>query len=67
MGVLVIVGGTTALVGALIALGQIDKSSGPSLSGEQSWLGSSLLAVGKRSFDFRLAACLLIYPLPMGL
>jgi len=63
--VLVIVGGTTALVGALIALAQIDIKRAISFL-VSSWLGLLFLAVGSGASDSAWRM-LLIYPLPMAL
>jgi NAD(P)H-quinone oxidoreductase subunit 5 len=62
---LVVVGGTTALVGALIALAQIDIKRALSFL-VSSWFGLLFMAVGCGAVD---AAwhMLLIYPLPMAL
>lgn len=63
--VLVIVGGTTALVGALIALAQIDIKRAVSFL-VSSWLGLLFLAVGAGAGDAAWRM-LLVYPLPMAL
>ncbi len=62
---LVVVGGTTALVGALIALAQVDIKRALSFL-VSSWFGLLFMAVGCGAVD---AAwhMLLIYPLPMAL
>jgi len=65
MGVLVIVGGTTALVAALIALAQVDVKRAISFL-VSSWLGLLFLAVGGGASDSAWLM-LLIYPLPMAL
>ncbi len=63
--VLVVTGGTTAVVGALIALAQIDVKRALSFL-VSSWLGLLFVAVGLGGID---AAdhLLLVYPLPMAL
>jgi NAD(P)H-quinone oxidoreductase subunit 5 len=63
--VLVVVGGTTALVGALIALAQIDIKRAVSFL-VSSWLGLLFLAVGAGAGDTAWRM-LLVYPLPMAL
>jgi NAD(P)H-quinone oxidoreductase subunit 5 len=63
--VLVIVGGTTALVGALIALAQIDIKRAISFL-VSSWLGLLFLAVGAGAGETAWRM-MLIYPLPMAL
>jgi NAD(P)H-quinone oxidoreductase subunit 5 len=63
--VLVIVGGTSALVGSLIALAQIDVKRALSFL-VSSWMGLLFVAVGLG--DFTVAEHLmLVYPLPMAL
>lgn len=63
--VLVIVGGTSALVGSLIALAQIDVKRALSFL-VSSWMGLLFVAVGLG--DFSVAEHLmLVYPLPMAL
>lgn len=63
--VLVVVGGTTALVGALIALAQIDIKRALSFLAS-SWMGLLFMAVGLG--DPGVAGhLLLVYPLPMAL
>ena len=63
--VLAVVGGTTALVGALIALAQIDIKRALSFLAS-SWMGLLFLAVGLG--DPTVAGhLLLVYPLPMAL
>ncbi len=64
-GVLVVVGGTTALVGSLIALGQIDVKRALSFL-VSSWMGLLFVAVGLGGSDVG-AHLLLVYPLPMAL
>lgn len=64
-GVLVVVGGTTALVAALIALGQIDVKRAMSFL-VSSWLGLLFVAVGLGGIDVA-DHLLLVYPLPMAL
>jgi NAD(P)H-quinone oxidoreductase subunit 5 len=63
--VLVVVGGTTAVVGSLIALAQIDVKRALSFL-VSSWMGLIFVAVGLGGID---AAdhLLLVYPLPMAL
>jgi NAD(P)H-quinone oxidoreductase subunit 5 len=63
-GVLVVVGGTTALVAALIALGQIDVKRAMSFL-VSSWLGLLFVAVGLGGIDVA-DHLLLVYPLPMA-
>ncbi len=62
---LVVVGGTTALVGALIALAQIDAKRALSFL-VSSWFGLLFLAVGSGAVDAA-SHMLLVYPLPMAL
>ena len=64
-GVLVVVGGTTALVAALIALGQIDVKRAMSFL-VSSWLGLLFVAVGLGGIA-QADHLLLVYPLPMAL
>ena len=64
-GVLVVVGGTTALVAALIALGQIDVKRAMSFL-VSSWLGLLFVAVGLGGIGVA-DHLLLVYPLPMAL
>jgi NAD(P)H-quinone oxidoreductase subunit 5 len=64
-GVMVVVGGTTALVAALIALGQIDVKRAMSFL-VSSWLGLLFVAVGLGGIDVA-DHLLLVYPLPMAL
>ncbi|MFN5696805.1 MAG: NAD(P)H-quinone oxidoreductase subunit F [Cyanobacteriota bacterium] len=64
-GVLVVVGGTTALVAALIALGQIDVKRAMSFL-VSSWLGLLFVAVGLGGIEVA-DHLLLVYPLPMAL
>jgi NAD(P)H-quinone oxidoreductase subunit 5 len=64
-GVLGVVGGTTALVAALIALGQIDVKRAMSFL-VSSWLGLLFVAVGLGGIEVA-DHLLLVYPLPMGL
>jgi NAD(P)H-quinone oxidoreductase subunit 5 len=64
-GVLVVVGGTTALVAALIALGQIDVKRALSFL-VSSWLGLLFVAVGLGGITVA-DHLLLVYPLPMAL
>ena len=64
-GVLVVVGGTTALVAALIALGQIDVKRSLSFL-VSSWLGLLFVAVGLGGISVA-DHLLLVYPLPMAL
>jgi NAD(P)H-quinone oxidoreductase subunit 5 len=61
----VVVGGTTALVAALIALGQIDVKRAMSFL-VSSWLGLLFVAVGLGGIDVA-DHLLLVYPLPMAL
>jgi NAD(P)H-quinone oxidoreductase subunit 5 len=63
--VLVVVGGTTALVGSVIALAQIDVKRALSFL-VSSWLGLLFLAVGLGGFSVA-DHLLLVYPLPMAL
>jgi NAD(P)H-quinone oxidoreductase subunit 5 len=63
--VLVVVGGTTALVGALIALAQIDIKRALSFL-VSSWMGLLFMAVGLGGSTVA-AHLLLVYPLPMAL
>lgn len=63
--VLVVVGGTTALVGALIALAQIDIKRALSFL-VSSWMGLLFVAVGLGDPGVA-ARLLLVYPLPMAL
>ena len=62
--VLVIVGGTTALVASLIALGQIDVKRAMSFL-VSSWLGLLFVAVGLGGIDVA-DHLMLVYPLPMA-
>ena len=62
--VLVIVGGTTALVASLIALGQIDVKRAMSFL-VSSWLGLLFVAVGLGGINVA-DHLLLVYPLPMA-
>jgi NAD(P)H-quinone oxidoreductase subunit 5 len=62
--VLVIVGGTTALVAALIALGQIDVKRAMSFL-VSSWLGLLFVAVGLGGINVA-DHLMLVYPLPMA-
>ena len=64
-GVLVVVGGTTALVAALIALGQIDVKRAMSFL-VSSWLGLLFVAVGLGGIA-QADHLMLVYPLPMAL
>ncbi len=64
-GVLVVVGGTTALVAALIALAQIDVKRALSFL-VSSWLGLLFVAVGLGGIGVA-DHLLLVYPLPMAL
>jgi NAD(P)H-quinone oxidoreductase subunit 5 len=64
-GVLVVVGGTTALVAALIALGQIDVKRAMSFL-VSSWLGLLFVAVGLGGIGVA-DHLMLVYPLPMAL
>jgi len=64
-GVLVVVGGTTALVASLIALGQIDVKRALSFL-VSSWLGLLFVAVGLGGIGVA-DHLLLVYPLPMAL
>ena len=64
-GVLVVVGGTTALVAALIALGQVDVKRSLSFL-VSSWLGLLFVAVGLGGISVA-DHLLLVYPLPMAL
>jgi NAD(P)H-quinone oxidoreductase subunit 5 len=64
-GVLVVVGGTTALVASLIALGQIDVKRAMSFL-VSSWLGLLFVAVGLGGINVA-DHLLLVYPLPMAL
>ena len=64
-GVLVVVGGTTALVAALIALGQVDVKRAMSFL-VSSWLGLLFVAVGLGGIGVA-DHLLLVYPLPMAL
>jgi NAD(P)H-quinone oxidoreductase subunit 5 len=63
--VLVIVGGTTALVGALIALAQIDVKRALSFL-VSSWMGLVFVAVGLGGTSVA-DHLILVYPLPMAL
>lgn len=63
--ILVVVGGTTALVAALIALGQIDVKRALSFLAS-SWLGLLFMAVGMGNTTVA-NHLLLVYPLPMAL
>ena len=63
-GVLVVVGGTTALVASLIALGQIDVKRAMSFL-VSSWLGLLFVAVGLGGINVA-DHLLLVYPLPMA-
>jgi len=63
--VLVVVGGTSALVGSLIALAQIDVKRALSFL-VSSWLGLLFVAVGLGGFSVA-ALPMLDYPLPMAL
>jgi NAD(P)H-quinone oxidoreductase subunit 5 len=65
LGVLQAVGAGTAVVGALIALAQIDVKRALSFL-VSSWLGLLFLAVGLGG-DLAAAHLLLVYPLPMAL
>jgi len=62
--VLVVVGGTTALVAALIALGQIDVKRAMSFL-VSSWLGLLFVAVGLGGINVA-DHLMLVYPLPMA-
>ena len=62
---LVVVGGTTAVAGALIALAQVDIKRALSFL-VSSWFGLLFIAVGLGS-DTVAAHLLLVYPLPMAL
>ena len=64
-GVLVVVGGSTALVASLIALAQIDVKRALSFLAS-SWLGLLFVAVGLGGFAVA-EHLLLVYPLPMAL
>jgi NAD(P)H-quinone oxidoreductase subunit 5 len=64
-GVLVVVGGTTAVVAALIALGQVDLKRAMSFL-VSSWLGLLFVAVGLGGIGVA-DHLLLVYPLPMAL
>jgi NAD(P)H-quinone oxidoreductase subunit 5 len=64
-GVLVVVGGTTALVGSLIALAQIDVKRALSFL-VSSWMGLLFVAVGLGGIPVA-DHLLLVYPLPMAL
>ncbi|MBV2350436.1 NAD(P)H-quinone oxidoreductase subunit F [Synechococcus sp. HK05] len=64
-GVLVVVGGTTALVASLIALGQFDVKRALSFL-VSSWLGLLFVAVGLGGIGVA-DHLLLVYPLPMAL
>ena len=64
-GVLVVVGGTTALVASLISLGQIDVKRTLSFL-VSSWLGLLFVAVGLGGIGVA-DHLLLVYPLPMAL
>ncbi|MBU6251095.1 MAG: NAD(P)H-quinone oxidoreductase subunit F [Cyanobacteria bacterium REEB417] len=64
-GVLVVVGGTTALVAALIALGQICVKRAMSFL-VSSWLGLLFVAVGLGGINVA-DHLMLVYPLPMAL
>ena len=64
-GVLVVVGGTTALVAALIALGQVDVKRAMSFLAS-SWLGLLFVAVGLGGIGVA-DHLMLVYPLPMAL
>ena len=64
-GVLVVVGGTTALVAALIALGQVDVKRAMSFL-VSSWLGLLFVAVGLGGIGVA-DHLMLVYPLPMAL
>ncbi len=64
-GVLVVVGGSTALVASLIALAQIDVKRALSFLAS-SWLGLLFVAVGLGGFSVA-EHLLLVYPLPMAL
>ncbi|MCP9915504.1 NAD(P)H-quinone oxidoreductase subunit F [Cyanobium sp. ATX 6F1] len=63
--VLVVVGGTSAVVGALIALAQIDVKRALSFL-VTSWMGLLFMAVGLGGIDTA-DHLLLVYPLPMAL
>jgi NAD(P)H-quinone oxidoreductase subunit 5 len=63
--VLVVVGGTTALVGALIALAQVDVKRALSFL-VSSWLGLLFVAVGLGGIPVA-DHLMLVYPLPMAL
>jgi NAD(P)H-quinone oxidoreductase subunit 5 len=63
-GVLVVVGGSTALVASLIALAQIDVKRALSFLAS-SWLGLLFVAVGLGGFAVA-EHLLLVYPLPMA-
>ena len=63
--VLVVVGGTTALVGSLIALAQIDIKRALSFL-VSSWLGLLFVAVGLGGMEVA-DHMMLVYPLPMAL
>jgi NAD(P)H-quinone oxidoreductase subunit 5 len=64
-GVLVVVGGSTAVVASLIALAQIDVKRALSFLAS-SWLGLLFVAVGLGGFAVA-EHLLLVYPLPMAL
>jgi NAD(P)H-quinone oxidoreductase subunit 5 len=64
-GVLVVVGGTTAVVASLIALAQIDVKRALSFL-VSSWLGLLFVAVGLGGIDVA-DHLMLVYPLPMAL
>jgi NAD(P)H-quinone oxidoreductase subunit 5 len=64
-GVLVVVGGTTAVVGSLIALAQIDVKRALSFL-VSSWLGLLFVAVGLGGISVA-DHLMLVYPLPMAL
>ncbi|MFM7269784.1 MAG: NAD(P)H-quinone oxidoreductase subunit F [Cyanobium sp.] len=64
-GLLVVVGGTTALVGSLIALAQVDVKRALSFL-VSSWLGLLFVAVGLGGISVA-DHLLLVYPLPMAL
>ncbi|MEB3199541.1 MAG: NAD(P)H-quinone oxidoreductase subunit F [Synechococcaceae cyanobacterium] len=63
--VLVVVGGTSALVGAVIALAQVDVKRALSFL-VSSWLGLLFVAVGLGGFNVA-DHLMLVYPLPMAL
>jgi NAD(P)H-quinone oxidoreductase subunit 5 len=63
--VLVVVGGTTALVASLIALAQVDVKRALSFL-VSSWLGLLFVAVGLGGFSVA-EHLMLVYPLPMAL